>query len=251
MTEGDGSSARNFRSAYYEKLGFCGNDEKNYLDLLIEASPFDDEKLSELCDRPELDRKCIEAWKVMLGVDCGRKNPFDDYANVRRIRSEHFHLLKHHLEVLLKHNLLMKTKFSSNSSKARSRDDDKDQLTTTNLQNSDDTACKALDQNEHQYHNQNCYQHYHYQHHHHDRNEHHENEDKLRARADHARLITMMYLLETGGLDTLDIDNQLESQECRRLLSMATFFVNVADDLQEAFFLLRNFTNHIRNKVAS
>lgn len=42
------------------------------------------------------------------GVECGRKNPFDEFANVRRVRAEHFASLKHHLEVLLRHNVVMK-----------------------------------------------------------------------------------------------------------------------------------------------
>lgn len=107
MAEGDGSS-RNFRSAYYEKLGFCGNEEKNILDLLIASSPFDLEKLSDLCERFDLDRRCVEAWKILLGVECGRKNPFDEFENVRHVRTEHFQSLKHHLEVLLKHNVVMR-----------------------------------------------------------------------------------------------------------------------------------------------
>lgn len=107
MAEGDGSS-RNFRSAYYEKLGFCGNEEKNILDLLIASSPFDLDKLSDLCERFDLDRRCVEAWKILLGVECGRKNPFDEFENVRQVRTEHFQSLKHHLEVLLKHNVVMR-----------------------------------------------------------------------------------------------------------------------------------------------
>lgn len=66
MADGDGSS-RNFRSAYYEKLGFCGNEEKNILDLLISSSSFDLEKLGDLCERFDLDRRCVDAWKVLLG----------------------------------------------------------------------------------------------------------------------------------------------------------------------------------------
>lgn len=234
MTEGDGS-ARNFRSAYYEKLGFCGNDEKNYLELLIEASPFDSEKLNDLCERPELDRKCIEAWKILLGVECDRKNPFDDYANVRRVRSEHFQLLKHHLEVLLKHNLLInKTRTTcsqQNDERSMMKDHNDDE-------NENDDTSKELDREQDQ-----CQQYQQQQHHN------HENDHKTQARANQARLITMMYLLETGRLDTLHIDGQLKSEECRKLLAMATFFVNVADvdNLQEAFFLFRNFSN-IKNK---
>lgn len=203
MTEGDGTS-RNFRSAYYEKLGFCGNDEKNYLDLLITSCSFDQAKLSDLFERFELDRKCIEAWKILLGVECGRKNPFDEYANVRRVRSEHFQMLKHHLEVLLRHNLVIKDRF--NCSKK-------------------DISSKESKGNSH------------FTSHGHPR--------------ENANLITLMYLLETGQLDTLDIDSQLESEECRKLLVIATFFVNVSDNLQEAFFLFRNFTNHILNQNKS
>lgn len=201
MTEGDGSS-RNFRSAYYEKLGFCGNDEKNYLDLLITSCPFDQDGLNNLCERFELDRKCIEAWKVLLGVECGRKNPFDDYANVRRVRSEHFQMLKHHLEVLLRHNLIIRNR--SDSSKKENNSSELRGLIS------------------------------------HDINRDHPQEN--------ANLITLMYLLETGQLDTLNIDSQLKSGECRKLIVIATFFVNVSDNLQEAFFLFRNFTNHIHSK---
>lgn len=67
MAEGDGLPSRNFRSAYYEKLGFCGNDENNYLDMLLASSPLDLEKLSDLCERFEVDRRCVEAWKILLG----------------------------------------------------------------------------------------------------------------------------------------------------------------------------------------
>ena len=249
MTEGDAGSSRNFRSSYYEKLGFCGNDEKNYLELLLEASPFDDEKLNDLCERPELDRKCIEAWKILLGVECNRKNPFDDYANVRRVRSEHFQLLKHHLEVLLKHNLLM----NKTRSTCLQRNNGEQPMMTkapgeSDERHDDHDACKELDQN----------QQYHHHHHHNDQQQqiehnHHqrENAHKTQARSDVARLIAMMYLLETGKLDMVDMDGQLKSEEGRKLLAMANFFVNVVDDLQEAFFLFRNFTNHIQNKATS
>lgn len=66
MAEGDGS--RNFRSAYYEKLGFCGNDEKDYLDMLIASSSLEPDKLTDLWTEKsgELDRKVVEALKVLL-----------------------------------------------------------------------------------------------------------------------------------------------------------------------------------------
>jgi hypothetical protein len=150
-------------------------------------------------------------------------------------------LLKHHLEVLLKHNLLIKTR--SNCSQHQDDDGGGEQVTTQTQHDDENEACNTLqDQN------------YQCQHHHNQSPTHqhdHQDEHSNQARADHARLITMMYLLETGRLDTLDMDGQLKSEECRKLLVMATFFVNVADDLQEAFFLFRNFTNHIRNKTNS
>lgn len=57
---------------------------------------------------------------------------------------------------------------------------------------------------------------------------------------DPSRLITLMYLLEAGRLDSTDIDVC-----CRKLSAMANFFVNVSNDLQEAFFLFRNFTRKL------
>lgn len=241
MTEGgsDNGPARNFRSAYYEKLGFCGNDEKNYLDLLIEASPFDSEKLHDLCERPELDRKCIEAWKILLGVECGRdNNPFDEYANIKRVRSEHFQLLKHHLEVLLKHNhLLIKTRLKSTQNEDQpSATPTKDDAHDTHQQSQQQHLSTQPDDGQQR------------QHSHADSRQ----QENNRVSNNHdARLITLMYLLEAGRLDTLETESQLKSVECRQLLAMATFFVNVAADLQEAFFLFRNFTNHIRNKPKS
>lgn len=67
MAEGDGSS-RNFRSAYYEKLGFCGNEEKSIFDLIVTASTIDPDKLDDLCERFDQDRNCdVDAWKILLG----------------------------------------------------------------------------------------------------------------------------------------------------------------------------------------
>ena len=176
---------------------------KWFLDLFITSSPFDPNKLNDLCKRFELDRKCIEAWKIRIRVECSGKSPFDEYTNVRRVRSEHFHMLKHHLEVLLRHNLVIKDRLNCSRKGIQSVESE-----NSHIQNHD-----------------------------------HPSEDAI--------LITLMYLLETGQLDTLDIDSQLESENCRKLLVMATFFVNVSDNLQEAFLLFRNFTNHILNKPKS
>lgn len=59
-----------------------------------------------------------------------------------------------------------------------------------------------------------------------------------------------MYLLEAGRLNSLDIDAQLNSSYCRKLSAMASFFVNVSNDLQEAFFLFRNFTRKLEENEA-
>lgn len=59
-----------------------------------------------------------------------------------------------------------------------------------------------------------------------------------------------MFLLEAGRLESSDIDAQLESSYCRKLSAMALFFVNVSSDLQEAFFLFRNFTRKLEENEA-
>lgn len=238
MAEGDGPS-RNFRSAYYEKLGFCGNDEKNYLDLLIASSPFDAEKLSDLCERSELDRGCIESWKILLGVECGRKNPFDEYANVRRVRAEHFQLLKHHLEVLLRHNLVIKDRLkkcsntTNTTTTTATQPNNSQQIQLSSSETSTVTTAVAATNNE----SENSHGH-----------NQHKNLHDVDIQTNPGKLITLMYLLEAGRLETSDIDLQLDSEYCRKLSAMATFFVNVSNDLQEAFFLFRNFTNNILNK---
>lgn len=60
-----------------------------------------------------------------------------------------------------------------------------------------------------------------------------------------------MYLLEAGRLDSSDIDAQLSSDQFRRLSALALFFVNIANDLQEAFFLFRNLTKKIEEAEAN
>lgn len=221
MTEGDGSS-RNFRSSYYGKLGFCENDEKNYLDLLIASSPsLDVEKLNNLFEKFELDRKSIDTWKILLGVDCGRKNPFDEYSNVRRVRAEHFQSLRHHLEVLLRHNILLKSRLTKrNKSNPRANDslDRENNISNNTLSNSQSD------------------------------NHHHNSLNTYDLDAKPEKLISLMYLLEAGQLETSNIDAQLDTEYCRKLSAMAKFFVEVSKDLQEAFFLFRNFTNNTVNK---
>lgn len=323
MAEGDGS--RNFRSAYYEKLGFCGNDEKDYLDMLIASSSLEPDKLTDLWTEKsgELDRKVVEALKVSLGVECGRNNPFDEFANVRRVRAEHFNSLKHHLEVLIEHNVVIKDRLKKcskqiitkqiqqvpqkgldldnnsqhiqrnhndfpknyeNGESQRQSDTDSTRATNQNTggNNSEPEIKDARDQ-PHQLTKENtsssssstssssqinCVV---------DQqatkrvspfssNGTINNSSQMRAQngsggggrsckgllgnieSNPGSLITLMYLLEAGRLDTSDIELQLQSEYCQKLFPMATFFVNVAGDLQEAFFLFRNFTNNILNK---
>ncbi|KAK5621712.1 TBC1 domain member 7 [Crenichthys baileyi] len=60
---------RNFRSAYYEKVGFRGVEEKKSLEILLKDNPLDLEKLSTFSQRfplPSMYR--IHVWKVLLGV---------------------------------------------------------------------------------------------------------------------------------------------------------------------------------------
>ncbi|XP_028300284.1 TBC1 domain family member 7 isoform X1 [Gouania willdenowi] len=60
---------RNFRSAYYEKVGFRGVEEKKSLEILLKDNPLDLEKISTFSQRfplPSMYR--IHVWKVLLGV---------------------------------------------------------------------------------------------------------------------------------------------------------------------------------------
>ncbi|MBN3298959.1 TBC1 domain family member 7 [Amia ocellicauda] len=60
---------RNFRSAYYEKVGFRGVEEKKSLEILLKDDPLDVEKLCTFSQRfplPSMYR--ILVWKVLLGI---------------------------------------------------------------------------------------------------------------------------------------------------------------------------------------
>ena len=59
---------RNFRSHYYEKVGFRGVEEKKSLEILLKDKPLDVIKLKQFCLRfpvPALHRNKV--WKVLLG----------------------------------------------------------------------------------------------------------------------------------------------------------------------------------------
>lgn len=60
---------RNFRSAYYEKVGFRGVEEKKSLEILLKDDPLDVEKLGTFSQRfplPSVHR--ILVWKVLFGI---------------------------------------------------------------------------------------------------------------------------------------------------------------------------------------
>ena len=60
---------RNFRSYYYEKVGFRGVEEKKSLEILLKDKPLDVIKLKQFCLRfpvPALHRN--RTWKILLGI---------------------------------------------------------------------------------------------------------------------------------------------------------------------------------------
>ncbi|TSL47595.1 Desmoplakin [Bagarius yarrelli] len=79
---------RNFRSAYYEKVGFRGVEEKKSLEILLKDNPLDVEKLSTFSQRfplPSMYR--IHVWKVLLGILPPHS---DSHSLVARYRQEQF-----------------------------------------------------------------------------------------------------------------------------------------------------------------
>ncbi|XP_031842557.1 TBC1 domain family member 7 isoform X2 [Nomia melanderi] len=60
---------RNFRSSYYEKMGFRSVEEKKSLEILLKERPFDKAKLKQFCLRftvPTIHRTFL--WKILLDV---------------------------------------------------------------------------------------------------------------------------------------------------------------------------------------
>ncbi|XP_070564783.1 TBC1 domain family member 7-like isoform X2 [Ptychodera flava] len=60
---------RNFRSHYYEKVGFKGVEGKKSLEILLKEDPLDNDKLTTFCHRfpvPGIYRPFV--WKIVLGV---------------------------------------------------------------------------------------------------------------------------------------------------------------------------------------
>ena len=66
---------RNFRSYYYEKVGFRGVEEKKSLEILMKDKPLDVIKLKQFSLRfpvPAIHRNRV--WKVLLGVYASQYN---------------------------------------------------------------------------------------------------------------------------------------------------------------------------------
>lgn len=105
---------RNFRSSYYEKVGFRSVEEKKSLEILLKDKPLDKVKLRQFCLRftvPGIYRNLV--WKILLGVVpihvdshafvmCQRQQEYTDLLRalqVMRIASEQ--TLKPHLFLLM------------------------------------------------------------------------------------------------------------------------------------------------------
>ncbi|XP_061153325.1 TBC1 domain family member 7 isoform X1 [Syngnathus typhle] len=89
---------RNFRSAYYEKVGFRGVEEKKSLEILLKDNPLDLEKLSTFSQRfplPSMYR--VHVWKVLLGVLPPHS---DSHTLVGSYRKEQYQDIMEALEVM-------------------------------------------------------------------------------------------------------------------------------------------------------
>lgn len=93
---------RNFRSTYYDKVGFRCVEEKKSLEILLNERPIDRAKLSKFCLRfslPSMYREYV--WQVLLDV-VSVNSESDDSIMIQR--TEHFHETKEALEVMHKIN---------------------------------------------------------------------------------------------------------------------------------------------------
>ena len=86
-------SQRNFRSAYLEKVGIKGVEEKKSLEILLKEIPLDIKKLREFCLRfpvPATYRGYL--WKVLLGKvtqACLDLRPLSLSDSARQFRHSH------------------------------------------------------------------------------------------------------------------------------------------------------------------
>lgn len=91
---------RNFRSYYYEKVGFRAVEEKKSIELLLKDRPLDVEKLRQYCLRFPVSAKYrAYLWKVILGVLPANQ---ESHEFVMKNRTEQFNHLRHALDVMRK-----------------------------------------------------------------------------------------------------------------------------------------------------
>ncbi|KFV65474.1 TBC1 domain family member 7 [Dryobates pubescens] len=91
-------SQRNFRSVYYEKVGFRGVEEKKSLEILLKDDRLDIEKLCTFSQRfplPSMYR--ILVWKVLLGIIPPHH---ESHALVMKYRKEQYWDVHHALRVI-------------------------------------------------------------------------------------------------------------------------------------------------------
>ncbi|KAL4224550.1 TBC1 domain member 7 [Mactra antiquata] len=91
---------RNFRSYYYEKVGFRAVEEKKSIELLLKEKPLDVEKLRQYCLRfPVSARYRIYLWKLVLGVIPANQESHDF---VMKNRTEQYNTIRRALEIMRK-----------------------------------------------------------------------------------------------------------------------------------------------------
>ncbi|XP_066180402.1 TBC1 domain family member 7 [Sylvia atricapilla] len=91
-------SQRNFRSVYYEKVGFRGVEEKKSLEILLKDDRLDIEKLCTFSQRfplPSMYRVLV--WKVLLGIIPPHH---ESHALVMKYRQEQYWDIHHALRVI-------------------------------------------------------------------------------------------------------------------------------------------------------
>ncbi|XP_031971190.1 TBC1 domain family member 7 isoform X2 [Corvus hawaiiensis] len=91
-------SQRNFRSVYYEKVGFRGVEEKKSLEILLKDDRLDVEKLCTFSQRfplPSMYRVLV--WKVLLGIIPPHH---ESHALVMKYRKEQYWDIHHALRVI-------------------------------------------------------------------------------------------------------------------------------------------------------
>uniref|UniRef100_A0ACB8FCK7 TBC1 domain member 7 n=1 Tax=Sphaerodactylus townsendi TaxID=933632 RepID=A0ACB8FCK7_9SAUR len=89
---------RNFRSVYYEKVGFRGVEEKKSLEILLKDDRLDIEKLCTFSQRfplPSMYRTLV--WKVLLGI---LPPHHESHTFVMKYRKEQYKDAYHALQVI-------------------------------------------------------------------------------------------------------------------------------------------------------